>query len=246
MNSADSIHTGFAGAGAAGTGSSPVEEVPAPWNLNGSGLIIIMRSRLDKLAGDARIPEKLRASLKTPLSVLMYVNYTHSNAGPYQELLYIPGTVAFTGRRLPTISNIVVSSVSSVVNGRRNWGIPKNLCSFGNHDGPEGLREISLESNGLPQFQLAYRGKGFSFPITTGLVPRFLKTLGQHWEGSEFVYSPSASGRARFASIHQLESLGDSFPDIDLKDVLFALEITRFNMVFPVPQILQAGPRLKG
>lgn len=83
-----------------------------------------MRSKAEKLIADKRIPLEIRDTLKTPLSVLMFVDYTHSNAGPYKELLYIPGTAQFSeklgGKRLPTISNIVVSSASSVKNGRLN------------------------------------------------------------------------------------------------------------------------------
>ncbi len=153
--------------------------MPAPWTLTGKGLIVVMRSKAEKLMADARIPLDIRDSLKCPVSVLMYVDYTHSNAGPYKELLYIPGTAQFSeklgSKRLLTISNIVVSSASSVKNGRINWGIPKNLCNFDVAQGPESLQEISLHQDGVPQFDLAYRGKGFSFPINTGLVPGFMK-----------------------------------------------------------------------
>ncbi|MCE2747011.1 MAG: hypothetical protein LW710_14055 [Burkholderiales bacterium] len=232
MNSIDSSLDELAG----------IEEVPAPWTLSGKGLIVVMRSKADKLLADPRIPAHIHNTLKTPLSVLMFVDYTHSHAGPYKELLYIPGTVQFSeklgGKRLPTISNIVVSSASSVKNGRINWGIPKNLCSFDVAQGPDGLQEINLHHEGMPQFELAYRGKGFSFPIHTGLVPGFLKTLGQHWQGKEFMYSPSAKGKARFASVHVLQNLGDAFPDLDINDVITALEITRFQMTFPTAHIV--------
>ena len=216
------------------------ENVPAPWTLHGKGLIVVMRSKAEKLRADLRIPATVRDTLKTPLSVLMYVDYTHSNAGPYKELLYIPGTAQFTGQRRPTISNIVVSSASSVKNGRINWGIPKNLCEFEVAQGPEGVQEISLNQNNLPQFELAYSSRGFQFPIHTSLVPGFMKTLGQHWQGKEFVYSPSAKGKARFAKVHLLKNLGDAFPDLDIADVVTALEITRFEMTFPVAQVTPA------
>lgn len=218
-----------------------LEEVPAPWTLNGKGLIVVLRSKAEKLLADTRIPLDIRDSLKAPVSVLMYVDYTHSNAGPYKELLYIPGTVQFSSKlgnkRLLTISNIVVSSASSVKNGRINWGIPKNLCSFDVAQGPEQLQEVSLHREGTPQFELAYQGKGFTFPIHTGLVPAFMKTLGQRWDNKEFLYSPSAKGKARFARVQVLKNMGDAFPDIDLADVVTALEITQFQMTFPVAKI---------
>ena len=200
-----------------------------------------MRSKAEKLMADKRIPLDIRDSLKSSVSVLMYVDYTHSNAGPYKELLYVPGTAQFSeklgNKRLLTISNIVVSSASSVKNGRINWGIPKNLCNFDVAQGPENLQEISLHQDDIPQFELAYRGKGFAFPIHTGLVPGFMKTLGQRWESKEFMYSPSAKGKARFAKVHVMQNLGNAFPDLDLNEVLMALEITQFQMTFPVAHI---------
>ncbi|MCR2747620.1 acetoacetate decarboxylase family protein [Limnobacter parvus] len=218
-----------------------IEEVPAPWTLNGKGLIVVLRSKADKLLADQRIPLDIRDTLKTPVSVLMYVDYTHSNAGPYKELLYIPGTAQFSNKlgnkRLLTISNIVVSSASSVKNGRINWGIPKNLCSFDLALGPNNTQVVSLHHEGVPQFELAYRGKGFTFPINTGLVPGFMKTLGQRWGGKEFMYSPSAKGKARFANVHVLQNLGNAFPDLEIADVLTALEITQFQMTFPLAEI---------
>lgn len=214
-----------------------LQDVPAPWTLNGKGLIVLMRSKQEKLLADKRIPLDIRDSLKTPMSVLMFVDYTHSNAGPYKELLYIPGTAQFTKKRMPTISNIVVSSASSVKNGRINWGIPKNLCSFDAAQTPQGIQEISLSRGSEPQFELAYRGKGFTFPIHTSIVPGFMKTLGQRWQGKEFIYSPSAKGKARLAKVHGLKNLGDSFPDLDIDDVILALEITQFQMTFPTAQI---------
>ncbi|WP_159569944.1 hypothetical protein [Limnobacter sp. 130] len=219
-----------------------VEDVPAPWTLTGKGLIVLMRSKAEKLMADKRIPLDIRDSLKSSVSVLMYVDYTHSNAGPYKELLYVPGTAQFSeklgNKRLLTISNIVVSSASSVKNGRINWGIPKNLCNFDVAQGPENLQEISLHQDDIPQFELAYRGKGFAFPIHTGLVPGFMKTLGQRWESKEFMYSPSAKGKARFAKVHVMQNLGNAFPDLDLNEVLMALEITQFQMTFPVAHIV--------
>jgi hypothetical protein len=65
-----------------------------------------------------------------------------------------------------------------------------------------------------------------------------MKTLGQHWQGKEFVYSPSAKGQARFASVHVLQNLGNAFPDMNINDVVTALEITQFQMTFPVAHIV--------
>jgi hypothetical protein len=37
--------------------------------------------------------------------------------------------------------------------------------------------------------------------------------------------------------VHVLQNLGNAFPDIDIGDVVTALEITQFQMTFPVAHI---------
>ena len=108
-----------------------VPRVPAPWSLRGSAWIVLLRLRRNDVARHAFLPEQLQPSLVAPLSVLMLVDYTAAPCGPYRELLFIPGTMRFPdGRRHGSISRIVVSTWESVVNGRRNWGIPKDRADF--------------------------------------------------------------------------------------------------------------------
>ena len=70
----------------------------------------------------------------TGLGLAMLVQYSSSPAGPYDELLYaLPcrrptmGFQLMATRRIPAI---FVSTQASVVNGRLNWGVPKNLARF--------------------------------------------------------------------------------------------------------------------
>jgi hypothetical protein len=170
------------------------------------------------------------------LNLLMLVNYTQSDAGPYQELLFIPGTTLIAGKRLPTISNIFVSTEASVVNGRINWGIPKQRADFDWASSEE--TRVTVGSGGSPFFQLDFQGQGLQFPVNTSWIPGLLKTLGQTWEGKHFIFSPKAKGRARRAKITHLNVAPGLFPEISAQQVLAAFEITSFDMEFPVPHTL--------
>ncbi|KAI9925099.1 hypothetical protein MW887_006507 [Aspergillus wentii] len=84
----------------------------------------------------------------------MFVRYTQSPVGPYDEVLWAPGyfKVPATGKKRERITNIYVSSVDSVYNGRRNWNIPKQLASFKFHPSdtkfpPYKRIEVSLPDN---------------------------------------------------------------------------------------------------
>jgi len=61
------------------------------------------------------------------------VRYKSGPAGPYDELLFVPGNLKnpTTDKKAAlSVTRIYVSSLASVVNGRRNWNIPKHLGRF--------------------------------------------------------------------------------------------------------------------
>lgn len=210
---------------------------PAPWQLTGRGLIVVLKGNALATLGDPCVPRHVKGSLKSPLRVLMLVDYASSNAGPYRELLYLPGSIELLGKRRFTISNIFVSSMASVVNGRANWGIPKNLADFDWETQPDGSQRVCVRSEGKAMFEANWQGMGFRFPVSTRLAPKPFKTLVQQWEGQCFTYSPTAAGRARFARIGGIQSSSGLFPNIDSHEVLTAFEIADFQMTFPIPNI---------
>ena len=107
-----------------------VRRVPAPCLLRGHAWMVVMRLPKDAAARTAFVPQALQPTLKAAFSVLMCVVYDEAPCGPYRELLFIPGTMNFGDARYPSISRILVSTWDSVVNGRVNWGIPKDRASF--------------------------------------------------------------------------------------------------------------------
>jgi hypothetical protein len=109
-----------------------VERVPAPWVLAGNAWIVVLRWPRTAPAARAKfVPDTLSGSLSGPLGFLVAVDYVRAPCGPYRELLLIPGSMLFAdGRRHLSISRILVSTWESVVNGRANWGIPKDRADF--------------------------------------------------------------------------------------------------------------------
>ncbi|GAA5928852.1 uncharacterized protein JCM15063_003985 [Sporobolomyces koalae] len=67
------------------------------------------------------------------VGMVMIIRYLDGPAGPYDELLYIPGL--FTNKEKPeeyflTTTRIYVSTDISVANGRKEWAIPKHRAEF--------------------------------------------------------------------------------------------------------------------
>lgn len=221
-----------------------IPELPAPWNLTGTGLIMVLKGQ----------------------RLLMVVDYQTADCGPYQELLYIPGKALFGGQKRYTISDIYVSTMASVVNGRRNWGIPKIQADFKRTEngarvqvelsaparpglaGGVSAEEISAshpqwvaqsQKEG-PFFKVDYEIYGPSVPISTAYIPALFTRLGQTTEnGDTFLYKPHAQGRATVAKIHDLQVIDSTlFPEVQRKEVLMAFALSPFAMVFPVPEKL--------
>ncbi|KDQ57432.1 hypothetical protein JAAARDRAFT_193764 [Jaapia argillacea MUCL 33604] len=68
------------------------------------------------------------------MGTIMIVRYTEGPVGPYDELMIVPGEFknppGAKAKQSLRITRIYVSSLASVVNGRRNWNIPKHLAQF--------------------------------------------------------------------------------------------------------------------
>ena len=211
-----------------------VPRFPAPWSLRGHAWMVVLRLPAGDPARTAFVPADLRATVKSAFSVLMCVVYDEAPCGPYRELLFIPGTMHFGDARHPSISRILVSTWDSVVNGRSNWGIPKDRADFdwtrsetGDHwrVTSEGREVCSLEFT---------EPTGVRLPLSTAWVPRRLGTLAQRRDGRTCYYRPEATGSLRLCRLRRWRFDPELFPDLSRATVLTAARIEGFRMVFPV------------
>jgi len=216
---------------------------PAPWDLRGSGWIVALRLPPGSPARDAFLPAELAGRGRSPASFLMYVDYAESGCGPYRELLFIPGSFPFEdGRGHLSISRILVSTWDSVVNGRNNWGIPKDRADFEVErpasDG--GGERIRVTSDGREVCELRFAPSRFAppLPVYGGLLPVGLRTLAQFLRGRTYYYAPEARGRVRPGRLVGWRFDARLFPDLADSRVLAVLEVESFRMTFPVARIV--------
>lgn len=221
--------------------SSAVTAAPAPWQLTGRGYIAALRFDPKALDNDRFMPASLRQRRTGGrLGYLMLVDYQDSPVGPYHELLFIPGRYRLAnGRKRYSISRIFVSSQNSVVNGRQNWGIPKDLAEFDLHYDKRGGVDATVSVDGEKICQLQFEAVGPTAPITTALVPKALRSLVQHWQGQQFEYTPAAGGAASLAKLTHCWSDGNLMVDLNQAKPLLAVATKRFQMTFPISQITE-------
>lgn len=215
-----------------------VTRVPAPWSLRGHAWMVALRLPTGDPARTAFVPAALRATVKSAFSVLLCVVYDETPCGPYRELLFIPGTMNFGDARHPSISRILVSTWDSVVNGRSNWGIPKDRADFdwARHAGGDHWR---VTSDGRELCSLEFtEPTGVRLALRSSWLPRKLGTLAQRLDGRTYYYRPEATGDLRLCRLRQWHFDPELFPDLSRATVLTALRIEDFKMVFPVARIV--------
>lgn len=215
-------------------------EFNPPWQLTGSGYIILCRFSKKEVIQKSLLPIKFNQLALGGLGIIMIVDYKKSNIGPYKELLIIPGKITYNNKKLKTISKIFVSTEESVLYGKKNWGIPKEMADF-TFKKNKNHTQIKVSENNSSFFEISLTSYGPSFPITTSLMPL---SLIQEYNQKIFYTNPVGKGAGRFALIKNIKIDNTRFPDISKKRQLIVLEIACFEMTFPKSHIENINNKL--
>lgn len=212
-------------------------EYPAPWDLNGYGYILVYRFPRDFSLKNAFIPEEDKACFAGGFGCVMLVNYENSNAGPYKELLFIPGRLKKPEGKFYSITKIYVSTKESVENGRANWGIPKELAAASFDSIRQNEEQVSFIKDGRQFFRATLQARGLKFPLNTGIIPGILY---QKMNDKVFYTRFKGKGWARLASLKEVYCDPDFFPDLSAVKPLLAVKVESFRITFP-PAVIREG-----
>lgn len=162
----------------------------------------------------------------------MLIRYTSSPVGPYDELLYVPGRYLYrdgngTLKKAWRVTKIYVSTEESVVNGRINWGIPKNVANFDwTEDGGRSDVSIALPDGSFIA-ELKIQQYGFAFPLDStilgynlaNMLPLVHPTLnadGSLSESSNLLRTTlKLAGRTRISRLVSVRTNPDLFPPLE-------------------------------
>lgn len=207
-----------------------IQLFPSPWTLKGEGVILVYKFNKEWVENNGFLTESQKGNFKGGLGFVMLVNYHESPVGPYKELLIIPGKFKPHGRQ--SITRIFVDSVASTMNGRSNWGIPKETVPMiWQKNGSTETIGIGPEDD--PILFCRIKTSGIAFPASTKIMP--IK-LYQELEGKIYLTNPSGSGWAKLAKIESLKVDQDYFPDIGKLKPLMCFKVNPFTMHFPDPE----------
>jgi len=192
--------------------------------------VLVFRFSADFVRSSSLLGEEWMSWYKGGFGSVMLVDYHQSEAGPYRELLFIPGKFSFWGQKHYSISKIYVSTEASVQNGRANWAIPKELADF---DWQENRKEEHIvvrnhEKDLIADIRL--QAKGPKFPVNTRILPL---SVGQEDGERVLITHPYGKGWGRLARLQSLTVNPLHFPDITGVKPFMACRLDSFQMVFP-------------
>ena len=214
---------------------------PAPWTLSGKGYVLLYRFSKAFAEEKIKVPAFLEGRFAGGFGALMLVNYNTSDAGPYDEMLLIPGKFKHRDTHLNTISNIYVSTMASVDNGKKNWGIPKALADFSFTSTGSHTEQVTVSSGNTPIADFTLTSGRLSFPVST---KRFPFPLVQHHDGNYFYTTFHGSGTGRFAKLQEVCIHSQHFPDISGFKPLVVIKIEPFQITFPAATVTAADTSL--
>jgi hypothetical protein len=211
-----------------------VNNFPAPWNLKGRGYILLYHFPKEFVLEKGYVPKELKKHFVGGIGSIMLVDYQESTAGPYQELLFIPGKFKWQGRKLASITKIYVSTETSVQNGQINWGIPKELGNFHFETLSKDMERIQVTVGGEIALTISLHWGKIAFPVHTALLPfPLLQFMDEQYYYTKF----HGSGKGRFATIEEVFSKETLFPDVSEIKPLAAFRVDDFRLIFPVAEI---------
>lgn len=212
--------------------------IPAPWLLNGEGLVLLYRFPAHFIQQYALLQPFQQESRRLSLGAVMAIKYTDSNIGPYQELLFIPGLFHIAGRFSFSISRIYVSTYASMQSGRFNWGIPKELAQFEIHQQVDGTHTYIASSGQDTFFEASVKARKLSLPFTSRLLP-FSQIIQQRQE-ELLLTSPEASGKMQPATLLQAAADSAYFPPLQQLRPMGCFYLPRFQVKFPAARVVNS------
>lgn len=214
----------------------------APWQLHASAYILVLKLPRAQLDEGSFVSAGPKTARRGHLAYAMFVDYDRTPVGPYRELLFIPGAFRYGNRTCFTITKIFVSSMASVVNGRRNWGIPKELAHFEVEYGSDRVDRVRMRASGRQAVALELRHYPLGIPLLGGLIPAGMRTLCQTLDERRFTFAPTARGPMRAAKLLRAEIDPEVFPAFAPEHVVAAVKLPSVDMLFPAAEVTPLQP----
>lgn len=190
----------------------------------GSGYIFAYYFDEEFIEKDCFLSKEQKKNFKGGFGAVIYANYTNSSAGPYQELLFIPGKFAIDGDESYMVSKAYCSSATAME--QQVFG-KKELADFKIEKVDDKTETIVVTRDGKPIFRIEIQSWGFNIPMTSDMVKFPLVSVE---DGKVVKWDYNGSGTASFAKIEAIGVRPAKFPDVALFSPLVGIHFEKFNI----------------
>lgn len=192
----------------------------------GSGYIFAYYFDEEFINKDCFLTKDQKKSFEGGFGAVIYANYTESSAGPYQELLFIPGKFAVDGNESYVITKAYCSSAKAM---EQQVFCKKELADFNVEKNEDGTETIIITRDGKPIFRIAVQPWGFNIPMTSDVVKFPLVSVE---DGKTVTWDYNGSGTGSFAKIEAIGVRPAKFPDVALFSPLVGIHFENFNIEY--------------
>ncbi|MBB6004695.1 acetoacetate decarboxylase family protein [Arcicella rosea] len=206
----------------------------APWQLSGNAYAMIYKFPKEFVMENGFMEDFQKSRFLGYFGTVMLVDYQSSNVGQYQELLFISGMFTFDWAKVFSISKIYVSSDESVLNGRKNWGIPKEKADFEWLNEADGKTSVKVRLDHKVIFEAKFKKNFLSFPLKSNW---FSFKLAQKSENDLLITPFNFNGKIKLSKVNTVLTNPNYFPDVSRLSPLLTIQISNFKMNFEVPKI---------
>jgi hypothetical protein len=222
---------------------SPPPRVPPPWRLQGSAYLFLFTFRPWFLRSGGFLPPEAEKGFEGQLGAVVLADYQRSPVGPYRELLFLAGRNLRWRNHRFTVTRAYVSSEASAVNGRENWGIPKQTAEFEVLREKDGAERVIVLRDGLAEVDLTVApARGLTFPAAGLLAPPSWRTIVQCPDPGRYETRVSGRGLLGPARLLDFRTLPAAFPDVNEGEIEAAFRVRGLRLRLPVPRF-QPRPR---
>jgi hypothetical protein len=206
-------------------------ETPAGQRYGGDAYVLLYRLPREVVVTGGFVPRELEASYRGGTGAVLLVDAVTSDAGPCQELLFIPGRFQHEDRGYYSVTRGFVSTAAGQASGCFRLGQPLEIAEF-QREQRGNVERVRVEAEGRTVADLAFVAGRFGLPMTTDFVPAAARTLLQAVNGRE-VFS-TASGSATFRRARCVAATFDGvlFPDLAPFEPRMTLAVKGFDVVF--------------
>ncbi len=206
----------------------------APWHLTGNAYAMIYKFPKEFVMENGFMEDFQKSRFLGYFGTVMLVDYESSNVGKYQELLFIPGMFTFDWAKVFSISKIYVSSDESILNGRKNWGIPKEKADFEWLNEADGKTSVKVRLDNKVIFEAKFNKSFLSFPLKSNWLSF---KLAQKSENDLMITPFNFNGKMKLSKVNKVLVDGTHFPDVSRLSPLLTIQVSNFKMNFEVPKI---------